>query len=301
MLYSRLKEKVFCAMILKNKKMLFEYFVNLLFWAIGSVIFAISINTFTAPNEIAAGGVSGIATLINYKLGIPIGIMMIALNMPLFLLSWKFFGMKFVIKTGIVLCMTSVATDLIPPLFTYQNDRLLSALFGGFLMGFGLALIFLRGATSGGTDIAARLLQIKFPHMPVGRVILLVDIIIVIASVFIYGSIESGLYSTIVIFLCSATLDKILYGSGSAKVILIITDMPKEICDAISEKLNRGATIIPSQGAYTGNEKSTVMCAASKSETAKMNKLIKSIDKNAFTIIMEAGEIIGKGFRKINH
>ncbi|MBR5273532.1 MAG: YitT family protein [Clostridia bacterium] len=288
-------------MILKNKKLLFEYFVNLLFWTAGSIIFAIAINTFTAPNQIAAGGVSGIATLLNHKLGIPIGIAMIAINVPLFALSWKFFGIKFVIKTGIVLAIMSVAIDVIPPLFAYQDDRLLSAMFGGFLMGFGLALIFLRGATSGGTDIAARLLQLKFSHLPVGRVILLVDIVVVIASVFVYGSIESGLYSTLVIFLSSITLDKVLYGSGSAKVILIITDMPSEICSAISDKLNRGATIIPSQGAYTGDDKTIVLCAASKSETAKMNKLIKSIDKNAFTIVMEAGEIIGKGFRKINH
>ena len=289
-------------MILKNKKLLFEYFVNLLFWIAGSVIFAIAINNFTAPNEIAAGGVSGIATLINYKLDfIPIGIAMIVINIPLFLLSWKFFGIKFVIKTGIVLAIMSVAIDVIPPFFIYQDDRLLSALFGGFLMGFGLALIFMRGATSGGTDIAARLLQLKFAHLPVGRFILLIDILVVLASVLVYGSIESGLYSTIVIFLSSATLDRILYGSGSAKVILIITDMPEEICAEISDKLNRGATMIPSQGAYTGDDKTIVLCAASKSETAKMNKLIKSIDKNAFTIVMEAGEVIGKGFRKINH
>ena len=168
-------------------------------------------------------------------------------------------------------------------------------------MGFGLSLIFLRNATSGGTDIAAKLLQIKFPHLPIGRFILLVDILVVVASVFVYGSIESGLYATIVIFISSVVIDKILYGMGSAKVILIITELPNEICDEISVKLNRGATVIPSHGAYTGDEKSIVLCAASKSETAKMNKLIKSIDRNAFTIVMEAGEVIGKGFRKINH
>ncbi len=287
--------------VLKNKKLLLEYFVNLLFWAVGSVIFAIAMNTFAVPNHIAPGGVSGIATLLNYKLGFPIGIAMIAINVPLFLLSWRFFGIKFVIKTGIVIVMMSVAIDIIPPVFLYQSDRLLSALFAGFLMGFGLSLIFLRNATSGGTDIAAKLLQIKFPHLPIGRFILLVDILVVIASVFVYGSIESGLYATIVIFISSAVLDRMLYGMGSAKTLLIITDIPDEICKEISDKLNRGATVIPSHGAYTGEEKSIVLCAASKSETAKMNKLIKSIDRNAFTIVMEAGEIIGKGFRKINH
>lgn len=287
--------------VLKNKKLLLEYFVNMLFWAAGSVIFAIAMNTFAAPNQIAPGGVSGIATLINYKLGFPIGIAMIAINVPLFLLSWRFFGVKFVAKTGIVIVMMSVAIDLIPPIFNYQSDKLLSALFAGFLMGFGLSLIFLRNATSGGTDIAARLLQIKFPHLPIGRFMLLVDILVVVASVFVYGSIESGLYATIVIFVSSAILDKMLYGMGSAKTLLIITDFPDEVCSEISDKLNRGATVIPSHGAYTGDEKSIVLCAASKSETAKMNKLIKSIDRNAFTIVMEAGEVIGKGFRKINH
>ena len=287
--------------VLKNKKLLLEYFVNLLFWIAGSVIFAIALNTFAAPNQIAPGGVSGIATLLNYKLGFPIGIAMIAINVPLFLLSWKFFGIKFVIKTGIVLVIMSVAVDIIPPIFTYQSDKLLSALFAGFLMGFGLSLIFLRNATSGGTDIAAKLLQIKFPHLPIGRFMLIVDIFVVIASVFVYGNIESGLYATIVIFISSAFIDRMLYGMGSAKTLLIITDFPDEICAEISDKLNRGATVIPSHGAYTGDEKSIVLCAASKSETAKMNKLIKSIDRNAFTIVMEAGEVIGKGFRKINH
>lgn len=287
--------------VLKNKKLLLEYFINLLFWIAGSVVFAIAMNTFAVPNQIAPGGVSGIATLLNYKFGFPIGIAMIAINLPLFLLSWRFFGIKFVIKTGIVLVITSVAIDVIPPFFIYQSDRLLSALFAGFLMGFGLSLIFMRNATSGGTDIAAKLLQIKFPHLPIGRFMLLVDIIVVVASVFVYGSIESGLYATIVIFVSAAVLDKMLYGMGSAKTLLIITDFPDEICSEISDKLNRGATVIPSHGAYTGDEKSIVLCAASKSETAKMNKLIKSIDKNAFTIVMEAGEVIGKGFRKINH
>ncbi|MBR5774149.1 MAG: YitT family protein, partial [Clostridia bacterium] len=219
----------------------------------------------------------------------------------LFLLSWRFFGIKFVVKTGMVLAMMSVAIDVIPPFFVYQSDVLLSSLFAGFLMGFGLSLIFLRNATSGGTDIAARLLQVKFPHLPVGRFMLLVDILVVIASVFVYGSIESGLYATIVIFISSSVLDRMLYGMGSAKTLLIITDCPDAVCKEISDKLNRGATIIPSHGAYTGDEKSIVLCAASKSETAKMNKLIKTIDPNAFTIVMEAGEVIGKGFRKINH
>lgn len=288
--------------VFKNKKLLLEYFVNLLFWAAGSIIYAIAINNFAAPNHIAPGGVSGIATLLNYEFEfLPIGILMIAINVPLFLLSWRFFGIKFVVKTGIVLTMMSVAIDLIPPFFVYQSDILLSSLFAGFLMGFGLSLIFLRNATSGGTDIAARLLQIKFPHLPVGRFMLLVDILVVLASVFVYGSIESGLYATIVIFISSAVLDRMLYGMGSAKTLLIITDIPNEVCKEISDKLNRGATIIPSHGAYTGDEKSVVLCAASKSETAKMNKLIKTIDPNAFTIVMEAGEIIGKGFRKINH
>lgn len=287
--------------VLKNKKQLLEYFVTLLFWIAGSVIYAIALNTFAVPNQIAPGGVSGIATLLNYKLGFPIGIAMLAINVPLFLLSWRFFGIKFVIKTGVVLVIMSVAIDVIPPVFVYQSDRLLSSLFAGFLMGFGLSLIFLRNATSGGTDIAAKLLQIKFPHLPIGRFMLLVDILVVIASVFVYGSIESGLYATIVIFISSAVLDRMLYGMGSAKTLLIITDLPNEICKEISDKLNRGATVIPSHGAYTGDEKSIVLCAASKSETAKMNKIIKSIDRNAFTIVMEAGEIIGKGFRKINH
>ena len=287
--------------VLKNKKLLLEYFVNLLFWTAGSVIYAIAINNFAAPNQIAPGGVSGIATLLNYKFGFPIGIVMIAINIPLFLLSWRFFGIKFVVKTGIVLAIMSAAIDLIPPFFIYQSDVLLSSLFAGFLMGFGLSLIFMRNATSGGTDIAARLLQIKFAHLPVGRFMLLVDILVVIASVFVYGSIESGLYATIVIFISSVVLDKVLYGMGSAKTLLIITDLPNEVCKEISDKLNRGATIIPSHGAYTGDEKSIVLCAASKSETAKMNKIIKSIDRNAFTIVMEAGEVIGKGFRKINH
>ena len=287
--------------ILKDKKLLLEYLVNLLFWVAGSIIFAIAMNTFAVPNQIAPGGVTGIATLLNHKLGVPIGIAMVAINIPLFALAWRFFGLKFVIKTGIVLGMMSLAIDLVPPLFIYQSDRLLSSLFGGFLMGFGMSLVFLRNATSGGTDIAAKLLQMKFPHLPIGRVIMLVDILVVLASVLVYGSIESGLYTTIVIFISAAVLDRMLYGMGSAKALLIITDFPDEMCAEISNKLNRGATVIPSHGAYTGEEKSIILCAASKSETAKMNKLIKAIDKNAFTIVMEAGEILGKGFRKINY
>ena len=286
-------------MLSKGGALFKDYLVDFLYWAFGSVLYSVSVNSFSAPNQIAPGGLSGIATLINHQFAIPIGLTIIVLNIPLFLLGWRFLGLAFVMRTGIVTAMISLSIDLIPPLFdNYSSDRLLAALFAGFINGFCISLFFLRGATSGGTDIAARLIKLKYPYVSIGKFIIGIDIFIVVASALVYKSIESGLYTITVIFISSTVLDRMLYGASSAKLLFIVTQRPKEICSEISLNLHRGATVIESKGAYTGEQSAVILCAARKNETSKLKKSLKVIDPYAFAITVEAGEVVGNGFAK---
>ena len=276
-----------------------ESIIDVIVWTAGCVIYAVSLNAFTAPNNIAPGGVSGLSTLINHIFGAPIGITILILNIPLFVVGWKYLGLKFILKTAIVTVMLSVIIDVLGLyLPTYNGDKLLAAIFGGLLSGAGLSLIFLRDATSGGTDILARLMQLKYPHLSMGRVILFSDFLIVSLSAVVYWSIESALYAVITMFVNARVIDSVLYGTGNGKVLMIVTDSADEIAASITKHMKRGVTILPVKGGYTGKEKSMLYCAVRHSEVARLNKAVYQYDPNAFITVLEAGEIIGQGFNK---
>lgn len=267
------------------------------YFILGSVLFAVSINCFASPNNVAQGGVTGIAMIINYIAKLPIGMLVFAINIPLFIISAKAIGIRFLLKTLVATVMVSVALDagaLFMP--AYEGDRLLAALFGGVLSGAGMALIFLRGATTGGIDIVARLLQKKYPHIPIGRMILFIDLIVALAAAAVFKSIESALYSIIMIYLCSIVLDKLLYDAVNGIMLLIVTDKAREISEEIGLKLVRGSTIVKAVGSYTNEDKNMLICAVRRNELYDIRAIIKNHDNKAFTMVTEAGEIIGEGF-----
>lgn len=267
----------------------------------GSFLVSVSVNMFTAPNEIAPGGATGIATLINHEFGFPIGAVILVINIPLFLIGWRFLGGKFLIKTIIVTVMNSFAIDALAPYITpYGGDRLLAALFGGVLSGFGFGLVFLRGATSGGTDIIGQLLKLRLPHVALGTLVLFLDMAVVAAAGYVYKSIESILYAVIVFFISSRVINYLLYGSGNGKLIMAVTTKPDEISSAITREVRRGVSILPVKGGYTGEDKSMIMSVIRPAEMSKINRVIRKIDPNAFVIISEAEEIMGLGFKNIN-
>lgn len=268
-------------------------------WVTGSAVFSISVNMFSAPNNIVQGGLTGIATVINYLFPfMPIGTAIFIMNIPLFILAWRKLKAAFLIRT---VCATAVFTTLIDAgsffAIPYTKDKLLGCIFCGVLSGVGLALVFMTGATTGGTDIIAMLIRKKNPQMSMGRIILFIDFAVVLFSFIVYGKIESIMYGIIVIFLSSRVIDTVLYGSDHSKLVLAVTEKSEEILSSIFLEIGRGATLLPVKGGYTGEDKSMIMCVAKKNQIRNILRLISLRDPAAFTVVCDAGEILGEGFR----
>lgn len=278
------------------------YIVDGLLFFVGSLVYAAAINIFTAPNNIAPGGLTGIATMFNFLFGLPIGTMILVMNVPLFILGFIYFGWKFIIKTIIATALSSVVIDTTAGFFpAYHGEPLITVVFGGLLSGVGLALILMRGGTSGGTELAANLIALKFPHISIGKLILVLDVIVVLFSAWVYKDFESPLYAMIVIFITSWIIDAILYGTsvGAGKMMFIVSPKNKEIASAIITRLARGVTALKSRGVYSNKEGEILLCAVRRQEVYRIYHLIHEIDPNAFIIVGDAGEISGEGFRNI--
>ena len=279
-------------------KRLFEHGYDVALIILGSLIYSFGIAGFIEPSEISPGGFSGIAIILNHLTGLPTGGLIFFLNLPLIILGFLKLGGMMVAKTFLCTLVSSIAVDVIklhiPPI---TEDKILSSLAGGLLIGVGMALVFSRGATSGGTDIAAKLIERKYPYFTLGRLILLMDAVIITASAFAFGSIEASLYSVLAIFLQTTVLDKILYGADGGKVAFLITDHPEELTAAIFRQLQRGVTRVPILGGYTGESKTMLMCALRRQQLGDFRRLVKHTDSDAFLMLTDAGEIVGRGFR----
>lgn len=274
--------------------------LDALFFIAGAFIDAVAVNVFTAPNHIAPGGITGIGTMLNYLFQTPIGLVNMIINIPIVIWAIVEIGYKLVAKSIAAIIIFSVAIDtmgLVLP--AYDGNPFLAAIFGGVLEGIGLALVFMRGSTTGGTDMIARLLGKHFRHLSMGKLMLAVDLVIVAASALVYQKLESALYAIIAIFVSTRMIDTLLYGtdSGNGKLYFIISKKSDEIRQRILEDIDRGVTIIPIQGGYSGQEGEMLLCAVRRYEVTKINDIIHSSDRDAFVIVGEAGEITGEGFR----
>jgi uncharacterized membrane-anchored protein YitT (DUF2179 family) len=267
--------------------------------AIGALIFSLGIVMFSAPNNIAPGGVSGIGTMLNHLFNIPIGSVIIAFNIPLFIFSFKKFGKKFFYKSLYATFLTSTFIDILPFILEkhYVYSPLLASIFGGVSIGVGVGIIFLRGGTTGGADILAKLIKLKHPHLSLGTLVFIIDAVIVVSTLFVYRSIEALLYSTILFFVTSRAVDAIIFGAARSKMLLIITSHPQEISKRIMDEIGHGVTLIPASGGYTDNKKTIVLSVVRPNEVAEINKIVKEIDRGAFTVITESNEVLGYGFQ----
>lgn len=281
-----------------KRKQLFSFLIDLLFYIAGGMIYSVAVLLFLTENEISPGGLTGIATILNYLFSLPIGTVVFILNIPLLAAGFIKFGGIFIAKTAVATAVMSLALD-ISGLFMpkMKIDPILAALFGGLLMGLGISLFMLRGATTGGTDIIAKLINRKFPHLTVGRLMLAADAAVVGLSALVYKNMESALYAVIAIYASSRVMDLILYGADRGKIIYVITDNAKELSDSIMSLINRGVTLLDVTGAYTGTKRQMLMCTVRRHEVAAVCRLATSCDKNAFIIVGEAGEVLGEGFK----
>ena len=285
-----------------NKKSVRNAIIDLFIIFIGSIIYSVAINAFTVPNKIAPGGATGLGTIINYLIpGLPIGIAILIINIPLFVYGIWVLGFFNLAKTLIATICISLTIDITQPFIPpYRGDKLLAAIYGGVIAGVGLALIFTRGTTTGGSDMTASFIARKFPHISMGRIILFIDFIVIILAAVVFKEIETALYAVILIFASSRVIDGLLYGSNTGKLMHIISDHSNEIADAIMLTLKRGITSLDAKGEYTKNNKQVLMCAVRNQEVYKIRDIVKEIDPDAFIIISEAGEILGEGFKDLN-
>lgn len=269
----------------------------------GSLIYAVAVSCFTAPNNIAQGGLTGVSIMLNFVFNTPIGIATIIMNIPLLIWGLIENGKGYLAKTIVAIVVSSVAIDVISS-FTagYHGEKLLAAMFGGILSGTGLGLIFYRGGSTGGVDIVAQNLHKHLPFLSVGKLILLADALIIFATIPVYGGIESAMYTSISIFLSVKVIDMVTKGFArdNGKLMLIITSKYAEITKEIIENVERSATVIDGKGGYTGDDKKVVLCALRPHQVYKVRKIAENIDKMSFIVVTDAENIMGKGFRNSN-
>lgn len=275
-----------------------EFLIDTFIFVIGGILYSISINCFLSKNNILNGGFTGIATILNYLFDLPIGTVIFIMNIPLFLIAFKKLGAKFVLRTIWATLINSTFIDLGVILPVYQNDLLLSSFFGGALVGLSLGIIFIRNATTGGVDIIAKLVKLRFPHISIGRSILFFDIFVVILGGIIYRNFESMLYASVVIFVSAQVLDYVIFGVSRGAMILIISEQSEKLCNMILGDLDRGVTILKAQGGYSKADKDVLLCACFDNQTHKLIKKIKSADENAFFIVTQSKQILGNGFMR---
>ena len=264
---------------------------------LGAVIYALAFDWFVAPNQIAMGGVTGLAQIVNALVPVlPVGVLSILVNVPLFLAGWRLLGGRLLVSSLYAMAVSSLAIDVIAWMHTFPPmDPILATLYGGAGMGVGLGLVFSQGATTGGTDIIGKLLKLKFPWLPIGKLVMIPDMVVVILAAVVFGTVNAALYGLIQMYLLSKDMDMILYGWDTSRVAYIITDRWEETVQGLLD-MNRGVTLLQGKGAYTGAEKQVLLVAFRQREIVPIKRMLREIDPKAFFIVCDAHEILGEGF-----
>ncbi|SCJ02257.1 Uncharacterized BCR%2C YitT family COG1284 [uncultured Flavonifractor sp.] len=285
---------------MKPKSKAFNLVWSYFMITLASAIYAVGFNWFYVPNDIAFGGITGVGQIINAILPwAPIGTVVIILNIPLFILGWRLLGGHLLLSSLYAMAVSSVFIDIVNSIWTFEPmDSMLACVFGGVLMGASLGMVFQQGATTGGTDLIARLLKLKITWLPMGKLLIATDMVVIVASAIAFGSVYSALYGVVALYIAGIVMDRMLYGLDSAKVAYIISDRFKEIADTLVNDLDRGVTILQGQGAYSGAEKKVLMCAFKQRQIVSIKKMVKELDPSAFIIVCDAHEVLGDGFRE---
>ncbi len=285
-------------------KKMWDKFGWLLTTMLGSAIYGLSYSIFLSPNDLNAGGISGLAAIIVQLVNpggalpfIEIGTLTILINLPLFAIGGVKIGKKFFFGSLVGLALSSVVMDYVQ-LPVPLDDTLLAALYGAVMAGLGLGLVFMSGTSTGGSDIVVRLVKLKARHLPIGQIAMAFDVFVVALTGIVFGDIRNALYTGITAFLCSKVIDMVVYGFDNSKVAMIITREHEHIAKQIGDKLGRGATYLHSQGTYSGVEGKVVLVAVKRQQIAELKELVTVADPNAFVIMMEAHQVLGDGFAR---
>lgn len=282
------------------KKTLSKTLLAYVWITVASVIYAVGFNWCYEPNQIGFGGITGVAQIINAFLPwAPIGTVVIILNAPLFLLGWRLLGGNLLLSSLYAMFVSSLAIDVLHMFHTFQPmDPMLATIYGGVLMGGSLGIVFLQGATTGGTDLIARLLKLKLAWLPMGKILMATDLVVIVAVALAFGNIYSALYGVVALFLSSKVMDMVLYGLDTAKVAYIISQDSRTIAQKLTRDLDRGVTILQGRGAWSGQDKEVLMCAFKQRQIVAMKRMVKEVDPAAFLIVCDAHDVMGEGFRE---
>ena len=275
--------------------------VDIIYITLGAAIYAFGYTMFIRYNYLTPGGINGIATQINALTGFPPGMLSLCMSIPLLLLGLWQLGSHFFVTTTLSTVLSSIFMDAFAVLepVAYHGDLLIVALFGGALSGLSIALPILRGASSGGNDIVAQVVNKHWPSIPIGKFLLGFNAVVFLSSAFVYQKIESALCSAVVSFVSSYVIDAILLGVDSGKSLMIVTEKPYEMATIIHDQTGRGSTVIPACGTFKQEERSILLCVARRRDITKIRRIIHTEDPRAFVIVQDAGEIFGKNFKSI--
>lgn len=264
---------------------------------LGSALFALGFDLFLRPNQLNGGGLSGLVLIFSELTGFKaVGVAIVVCNVPLFLLGWKHIGHRFFLGSLLGMLTSSILIDVFAKLPGVNTEPLLAGIYGGVLIGAGLGLVFLRGASTGGMDIVARLIKRRMRHAPIGKIMFASDIIVVTLTGIVFRDINKALYSALALYVTSLVMDAVIYGRNDSGVALIISDAYEQISEAINQKLDRGVTLLPATGAYTKKPKTVILCAVKSQQVAPLEALVTEIDPDAFVILQKAHQVLGDGF-----
>ena len=274
-------------------RLLYEYGIITL----GCALYALCFNWFFQPNNISMGGFTGVAQIVNHFIPVlPIGVMSIGLNIPLFIIGVRKQGVKLLISSLYAMSVGSLMLDGLAAVYTFQPmEPLLACVYGGVLLGISMGLMLTVGATTGGTELAARLLKYKFRHIPIGRLCLTIDVIVISLYAMTFHSINNALYGIIAMYISSLAMDTVIYGSINAKIAYIISNHSGAIAGKLLS-MDLGITLLDGHGGFSGDRKQVVLCAFKRSQIAKIKASVTEIDPNAFIIVCDAHEVLGEGF-----
>ena len=266
---------------------------------LGAAIFSLGFDLFLEPNGLNAGGLTGLAMVLVHILGFgTVGAATTLMNLPLFILGGKKLGKKFFFGSLAGMLFLSVTIDLFATLPVPSVEPLLACLYGGVVCGVGLGLIFMSGASTGGSDIVVRLVKMKFQHLPIGTIIIAFDLIVAALTGLAFRDVSRTLYSGVALFVSGKIVDAVVYRFDYSKVALIISPRYAEIVRAIAERLDRGATYLNGQGTFSGKDTKVVLTAVKRQQLAELKSLVVEIDPNAFIIMQEAHQVLGDGFAR---
>ena len=283
---------------IRRKLLIKKYIIEILQLAFGSIIMAIGISQFLLPNKLSSGGFSGLATIPYYLFNWPMGITILILNIPCFIIAFIRIGKEFFFKSLLGTILLSLCIDIFgqyPPL---TNDRILGCIYGGVIIGIGTAIILKVSASTGGSDLVSVIIKSFKPGLSTSNLIVIFDIVVITLNMIAFKELEIGLYSAIAIFIMGKMIDIIFEGIGFSKMIFIVSDKYEKISKEIGKSIARGTTGIYSKGMYTDKKRMMIMCIASRGEVIKIRQIANKIDKTSFIVISNVREVFGKGFKR---